>query len=143
MYKDNDVDRGTEKDEKKEGKHVTLDTGGRKTKGGAKDAISKVLKKVSTNVYGSINVKIGYDCTKVKTLPGDEFYEHKLEKEVEKKQEKWATKMHGAVEEAIERQVDSAKHALTMLELAWNGWSINSGVVLDVSFLFSLFNFDW
>lgn len=131
---------GREDFEKKEEKHITLDSGSRK-KGNRKDVISKVMKKGFLNVYGSININCKYDFTRVKSLPGEDFYEQKLKMVVAKKQKKWAARMNDAVESAIERQIAHAQHAMTLLELARQGWTINSGVVLDVSLYFHKFRY--
>ena len=77
-------------------------------------------------------IKCKYDYTKVKSFPGDDFYEQKLSLLLENKQLEWFSNMDEAIDLAMEMHETNCSRTISLLTRASEGWQLTPSFIIDV-----------
>ena len=86
-------------------------------------------------------IKCKYDFTKVKSFPGDDFYEQKLSLLLENKQSEWFTTMDEAIDLAMEKHEKNCAGTISLLTRVSEGWQLTPSFIIDVRKLNTVFFF--
>lgn len=85
-------------------------------------------------------IRCKYDFTKVKSFPGDDFYEQKLGLLLEKDQQDWFASMDEAIDLAMEKHEKNCAGAISLLTRVSEGWQLTPSFIIDVRITLNSYN---